>query len=63
MKTILVIEDNKDIRENTGFEYDLSPELGETASPTEEEKILLKTRVAEQIGADYPDFAKRVWGS
>jgi glutaconate CoA-transferase subunit B len=52
----------KDIRESTGFDYDLSPALAETAPPSEEEKSLLRTEISRKIAADYPDFAKRVWG-
>jgi len=52
----------KDIRESTGFDYDLSPGLAETTPPSEEEKSLLRTEFSRKIAADYPDFAKRVWG-
>jgi len=51
-----------EIAENTGFEYDLSPRVRETPPPTEEEISLLRTKVSKQLAADYPDFAKRVWG-
>lgn len=52
----------EDIAENTGFQYDLSPGARETQSPTDEELRLLRGPVAKLMAADYPDFAKRVWG-
>jgi glutaconate CoA-transferase, subunit B len=50
------------VRENTGFDYDVSPQLAETAPPTTEEILVLRGKVAKTMAADYPDFAKRVWG-
>jgi glutaconate CoA-transferase subunit B len=54
--------DQELIKQNTGFEYDVSPRLKETAPPSEEELLVLRNQVAKTIAADYPDFAKRVWG-
>jgi glutaconate CoA-transferase subunit B len=51
-----------EVRENTGFDYDLSPDVAETRPPSAEELGLLRGPVARAIAADYPDFAKRVWG-
>ena len=50
------------VKENTGFDYDLSPRLEETAPPTAEEILALRSAVAKIMAVDYPDFAKRVWG-
>jgi hypothetical protein len=33
-----------------------------TAPPSGEDLALLRGPVAKAIAADYPDFAKRVWG-
>ncbi len=52
----------EEIASQTGFEYDTSPDLKETLPPTAEEMRLLRGPVAELVAADYPDFAKRVWG-
>jgi glutaconate CoA-transferase, subunit B len=52
-----------DVRENTGFDYNVSPSLGATVAPSDEELFLLRSRVAKQVAADYPDFASRVWGT
>ncbi|HEX2650847.1 MAG TPA: CoA synthetase [Burkholderiales bacterium] len=52
----------EEVRANTGFDYDVSPSLGVTPEPTQEETELLRTKVAKQIEKDYPDFARRVWG-
>jgi glutaconate CoA-transferase subunit B len=51
-----------EVRESTGFDYDVSPEAAETKPPTAQELGLLRGPVAKAIAADYPDFAKRVWG-
>ena len=56
-------EDAKSIAAATGFDYDVSPEVGETTAPTADELALLRGPVAKQIAADYPDFARRVWGT
>jgi glutaconate CoA-transferase subunit B len=51
-----------DIRNETGFSYDAPPVVPTTASPSEEDLSLLRGPVAKAIAADYPDFARRVWG-
>jgi glutaconate CoA-transferase subunit B len=51
-----------DVRDNTGFGYDVAPGAGETPAPGDEELRLLRGPVARLVAADYPDFAKRVWG-
>ena len=51
-----------DIRAATGFEFDVSQKIGPTPIPSREELETLRSKVAQQIAADYPDFAKRVWG-
>jgi glutaconate CoA-transferase, subunit B len=51
-----------DIRAETGFEYDVSSEIRLTPVPSAEDLALLRGPVAAAIAADYPDFAKRVWG-
>ena len=51
----------EEIRENTGFSFD-DDSFVETPSPSPEELSLLRGPVARAIAADYPDFAKRVWG-
>lgn len=53
----------EEVAELTGFDYDLSPDAGETAPPTREELALLRGPVAKLVAADYPDFARRVWGT
>ena len=51
-----------DIRSQTGFEYDVQEKTPLTPEPTAEDLALLRGPVAQLIAADYPDFAKRVWG-
>jgi glutaconate CoA-transferase subunit B len=54
--------DEKSVGLETGFEYDVSPGVKETAPPTAEDLRVLRTVVAKRVAADYPDFARRVWG-
>ena len=56
-------EDAKSIAAATGFDYDISPDVGPTPAPTADELALLRGPVAKQVAADYPDFARRVWGN
>jgi glutaconate CoA-transferase, subunit B len=56
-------EDAKSIAAATGFDYDISPDVGATPAPTADELALLRGPVAKQVAADYPDFARRVWGN
>ena len=51
-----------DIRSETGFSYDSSERIPTTESPSAADLSLLRGPVAKAIAADYPDFAKRVWG-
>ena len=55
-------ESLESIRENTGFDYDVSAHAARTPAPSTEELKLLRGPVARQVAPDYPDFAKRVWG-
>jgi glutaconate CoA-transferase, subunit B len=50
-----------DIRAETGFDYDAG-EIALTPGPSDEDLALLRGPVARAMAADYPDFAKRVWG-
>jgi glutaconate CoA-transferase subunit B len=52
----------EEIRANTGFDYDVPAELAETPPPSAAELRLLRTTVKNEIAADYPEFAQRVWG-
>ena len=51
-----------DIRADTGFDFDAPADVPLTSPPSAEELKLLRGPVAKLIAADYPDFAKRVWG-
>jgi glutaconate CoA-transferase, subunit B len=53
----------EEIAELTGFQYDVSPEAGQTPPPAEDELRRLRGPVAKLVAADYPDFARRVWGT
>jgi glutaconate CoA-transferase subunit B len=54
-------QDVEEIRGNTGFDFDVSPAVAQTPAPSQAELALLRTEVKVRIGADYPEFARRVW--
>jgi len=51
-----------EVREHTGFDYDVAPDCGETALPSPQDIEILRTKVKAQMAENYPDFAARVWG-
>ena len=51
-----------DIGGETGFVFDAPPAVPITPAPSAEDLALLRSSVARRIAADYPDFARRVWG-
>jgi glutaconate CoA-transferase subunit B len=51
-----------DVRAETGFDFDAPTDVPLTPPPTPDELNLLRGPVAKLVAADYPDFAKRVWG-
>jgi glutaconate CoA-transferase subunit B len=55
------VHEGGDIRAETGFDFD-SGDVGLTPPPSGEDLDLLRGPVATAMAADYPDFAKRVWG-
>jgi glutaconate CoA-transferase subunit B len=56
------VHEPDDVRAQTGFTYDSPAQVPITPIPSDEDLALLRGPVAKAIGADYPDFAKRVWG-
>lgn len=53
----------EEIRESTGFDYDAGSQTALTPESTVEELALLRGPVASEIAANYPEFARRVWGN
>ena len=53
--------DGEDVRQLTGFDYDASHPIPRTPPPTSEEIDALRSPVAKEMAANYPDFARRVW--
>ena len=51
-----------DIRNETGFQYDVPAQVPLTQAPSPDDLALLRSSVARHIAPDYPDFARRVWG-
>jgi glutaconate CoA-transferase subunit B len=56
------VHEDGDIRAETGFSFDAPAQVPLTPPPSAEDLALLRGPVAQFIAADYPDFAKRVWG-
>jgi glutaconate CoA-transferase subunit B len=55
--------DASEVRASTGFDYDVAPRLAPTPEPGEDDLRLLRGPVARRVAADYPGFARRVWGA
>jgi glutaconate CoA-transferase subunit B len=51
----------EEVRNDTGFDFD-SEAVKITEVPSKQDLSNLRSVVAKAIAADYPDFAKRVWG-
>ena len=56
------LHDGEDVRSNTGFDYDAPPSVPRTPAPSAAELALLRGAVAREMAANYPDFARKVWG-
>jgi glutaconate CoA-transferase subunit B len=56
------VHEKFDVRAETGFDFDAPSDVPLTPPPSQEELKLLRGPVAKLVAADYPDFAKRVWG-
>lgn len=54
--------DLDEVREQTGFEFDVPAEVPETPAPDAATLALIRGEVARTIAGPYPAFAKRVWG-
>jgi len=56
------VHEEGDIRSETGFDFDSAKRVPVTPPPSKQELEWLRGPVAKLVAADYPDFAKRVWG-
>jgi len=50
-----------DVRANTGFDYDAPATVPATPEPDAAALALMRGAVADEIAANYPEFARRVW--
>jgi glutaconate CoA-transferase subunit B len=55
-------ESVESIRAATGFAFAVDPGVRETPPPSAEDLARLRGPVARAIAAEYPQFAKKVWG-
>jgi len=51
----------QEIREHTGFDYDVAPQCAETVAPSADELNTVRSKVRPEIAENYPEFAARVW--
>jgi glutaconate CoA-transferase, subunit B len=49
----------EDVRENTGFDLRIAPDLKITPEPTKQELSVLRTTVADKLRTIYPDFVEK----
>ena len=56
------LHDGEDIRSLTGFHYDAPAVVPRTPAPSTGDLEILRGVVAREMAANYPDFARRVWG-
>ena len=52
----------EEVRDNTGFGFDVPEPAPETALPDADTLSILRETVAPDIADPYPEFARRVWG-
>ena len=52
----------EEVRDHTGFDFDIPETVPETALPDAETLAVLRETVAPDIADPYPKFARRVWG-
>jgi len=52
----------EDVREHTGFEFDVPAQIEETPAPSADALALIRGDVGTEIAETYPDFAQRVLG-
>ena len=52
----------EELRDETGFDFDVSENLAETAPPSPEQLDLVRGRIAQEIAEPYPAFAQRLFG-
>ena len=52
----------EEVRDNTGFDFDIPDNIPVTPEPEPERLGLLRSRIGAEIGQTYPSFAERVFG-
>jgi glutaconate CoA-transferase subunit B len=52
----------EEVRDNTGFEFDVADRLGATPAPEPDRLSLIRSTVAEKLSETYPTFAAKVLG-
>ena len=52
----------EEVRDNTGFDFDMAEKVIETPAPNVEQLSILRGELAATIADPYPRFAQAVWG-
>jgi glutaconate CoA-transferase subunit B len=53
----------EEVRDNTGFDFDVPAQMPETPAPSSETLRLMRDTVAPELAEIYPEFAKKVFGT
>ena len=53
----------EEVRDNTGFDFDVPAQMPETPAPSGETLRLMRDTVAPELAEIYPEFAKKVFGT
>lgn len=52
----------EEVRDNTGFDFDVKAETPETETPSDEDLALIRGEIAAKIANPYPKFARALFG-
>lgn len=52
----------EEVRDNTGFDFDVPDNVPTTAEPSDEMLGVLRSKIGREIAGTYPDFAEKVLG-
>jgi glutaconate CoA-transferase subunit B len=51
----------EEVRDETGFDFDMLANVGETPTPDAETLRLIRERVAPELAEVYPEFAAKIF--
>ena len=51
----------QDIKEFTGFKFDISKDISDMLDPNPSRLKILRSKIAPMVSEFYPEFANRIW--